>query len=206
MADLLGSILSSMEKPPTIGEEEKKKAKKQREQLEKLQAQEKAAKSKFRKRIVDEVNKFINDSSRTRHKFEAMDKMARTIVTGKEFAPSDEELEAYRRGEEWDPNKAEEMKRLKEAQVEEPSSSQASQKVVPMSNYKDKYKHLIGDTSAKAAAQITTANKAYGFVPSENKRDQRSIEEVQNQIRAKKRQKTEDPTADAAQSSSNEEQ
>ncbi|CAH1240025.1 SPAG7 [Branchiostoma lanceolatum] len=231
MADLLGSILSSMEKPPTIGEEEKKKAKKQREQLEKLQAQEKAAKSKFRKRIVDEVNKFINDSSRTRHKFEAMDKMARTIVHDvvevagltsfsfgedendryvmlfkKEFAPSDEELEAYRRGEEWDPNKAEEIKRLKEAQVEEASSSQVSKKVVPISNYKDKYKHLIGDTSAKAAAQITTANKAYGFVPSENKRDQRSIEEVQNQIRAKKRQKTDDPTAEATQSSSNEEQ
>lgn len=31
----------------------------------------------------------------------------------KEFAPSDEELEAYRKGEEWDPKKAEERRRLK---------------------------------------------------------------------------------------------
>lgn len=31
----------------------------------------------------------------------------------KEFAPSDEELEAYRKGEEWDPQKAEERRRLK---------------------------------------------------------------------------------------------
>lgn len=30
-----------------------------------------------------------------------------------EFAPCDEELEAYRKGEEWDPVKAEERKRLK---------------------------------------------------------------------------------------------
>lgn len=30
-----------------------------------------------------------------------------------EFAPSDEELEAYRRGEEWDPARAEERRRLR---------------------------------------------------------------------------------------------
>lgn len=30
-----------------------------------------------------------------------------------EFAPSDEELDSYRRGEEWDPQKAEEKRKLK---------------------------------------------------------------------------------------------
>lgn len=30
-----------------------------------------------------------------------------------EFAPSDEELEAYRKGEEWDPKVAEQRRRLK---------------------------------------------------------------------------------------------
>ena len=30
-----------------------------------------------------------------------------------EFAPSDEELEAYRKGEEWDPQLAEQRRRLK---------------------------------------------------------------------------------------------
>ena len=34
-------------------------------------------------------------------------------VTVQEFAPSDEELLAYRRGEEWDPEKAKAMARLK---------------------------------------------------------------------------------------------
>lgn len=34
-------------------------------------------------------------------------------VLCQEFAPSDEELEAYRKGEEWDPKLAEQRRRLK---------------------------------------------------------------------------------------------
>lgn len=35
------------------------------------------------------------------------------LVLRQEFAPSDEELEAYRKGEEWDPQVAEQRRRLK---------------------------------------------------------------------------------------------
>ena len=35
------------------------------------------------------------------------------LVLLQEFAPSDEELEAYRKGEEWDPQLAEQRRRLK---------------------------------------------------------------------------------------------
>ncbi len=35
------------------------------------------------------------------------------LVLWQEFAPSDEELEAYRKGEEWDPQLAEQRRRLK---------------------------------------------------------------------------------------------
>ena len=34
---------------------------------------------------------------------------------------------------------------------------------LPLSNYRDKYEHLIGTTSAKDAAAATTANISYGF-------------------------------------------
>lgn len=34
-------------------------------------------------------------------------------LLAQEFAPSDEELDSYRRGEEWDPQKAEEKRKLK---------------------------------------------------------------------------------------------
>lgn len=36
-------------------------------------------------------------------------------------------------------------------------------KIIPNSNYKDKYKHLIGDEAAKKGAKQTTANRSYGF-------------------------------------------
>ncbi|OCT59595.1 hypothetical protein XELAEV_18001017mg [Xenopus laevis] len=134
MADLLGSILSSMERPPQVGDQESRRKAK------------------------------------------------------------DEELEAYRRGEEWDPSKAEEKKKLKELALREAQADalRPPARVSPTSDYKDKYSHLIGKVAAKDAAHTLQANKAYGCVPVANKRDTRSIEEAMNEIRAKKRLKNED--------------
>lgn len=111
------------------------------------------------------------------------------MIFKKEFAPSDEELDSYRHGEEWDPQKAEEKRKLKElAQKQEEEAAQQGPAVVsPASDYKDKYSHLIGKGAAKDAAHMLQANKTYGCVPVANKRDTRSIEEAMNEIRAKKR-------------------
>ena len=43
------------------------------------------------------------------------------------------------------------------------AAAQRPSGIVPASNYKDKYEHLIGKEAAKDAAKITLANKAYGF-------------------------------------------
>uniref|UniRef100_A0A1B8XSH7 Uncharacterized protein n=1 Tax=Xenopus tropicalis TaxID=8364 RepID=A0A1B8XSH7_XENTR len=52
MADLLGSILSSMERPPQVGDQEsRRKAKEQAARLKKLQEHEKRQKVEFRKRV-----------------------------------------------------------------------------------------------------------------------------------------------------------
>ncbi|XP_045346037.1 sperm-associated antigen 7 isoform X1 [Leopardus geoffroyi] len=255
MADLLGSILSSMEKPPSLGDQEsRRKAREQAARLKKLQEQEKQQKVEFRKRMEKEVSDFIQDSRQIKKKFQPMNKIERSIlhdvveVAGltsfsfgeddecryvmifkkvkgpssalpclvfglcppppsggeawgacgpltpafpcpQEFAPSDEELESYRRGEEWDPQKAEEKRKLKElAQRQEEEAAQQGPVVVsPASDYKDKYSHLIGKGAAKDAAHMLQANKTYGCVPVANKRDTRSIEEAMNEIRAKKR-------------------
>ncbi|CAI9566824.1 unnamed protein product [Staurois parvus] len=220
MADLLGSILSSMERPPQVGDQEsRRKAREQAARLKKMQEHEKRQKVEFRKRMEKEVSEFIQDSAQTKKKFQPMGKIERSIlhdvveVAGltsfsfgedeesryvmifkKEFAPCDEELEAYRKGEEWDPVKAEERKRLKEqAQKEaEADALRGPSCVNPNTDYKDKYSHLIGKMAAKDAAHTLQANKAYGCVPVANKRDTRSIEEAMNEIRAKKRLKHDD--------------
>ncbi|XP_069499858.1 sperm-associated antigen 7 [Ambystoma mexicanum] len=217
MADLLGSILSSMERPPTVGDQEsRRKAREQAAKMKKMQEHEKRQKVEFRKLMEKEVTDFIQDTGQMKKKFQAMGKLERSIlhdvveVAGlasfsfgddeesryvmifkKEFAPSDEELEAYRKGEEWDPQKAEEKRKLKElAQREaEEYALRVPATVNPNSNYKDKYSHLIGKEAAKDAAHTLEANKAYGCVPVANKRDTRSIEVAMNEIRAKKRLK-----------------
>ncbi|XP_077172002.1 sperm-associated antigen 7 [Paroedura picta] len=212
--DLLGSILSSMEPPPAMGDREARRAREQTAQLKKLQEQEKRQKVEFRKRMEEVVSKFIQDSSQTKKKFQPMNKVERSIlhdvveVAGltsfsfgddeesryvmifkKEFAPSDDELDTYRRGEEWDPQLAQEKRRLKElAQKQAEEQALRGPKVVnPHSSSRDKYSHLLGQGAAKDAAHILEANKAYGCVPAANKRDTRSIEEAMNEIRAKKR-------------------
>ncbi|XP_051950098.1 sperm-associated antigen 7 homolog [Xyrauchen texanus] len=217
MADLLGSILSSMEKPPTVhNKESRKKAKEQAARLKKMEEDEKRKKTEFRKKMEKEVSNFIQDSTLKKKKYNPMGKIERSIlhdvaeVAGlssfsfgedeesryvmlfkKEFAPSDEELEAYRNGEEWDPQKAEERRRLKEQAALEMEADSHTQKrpASPNSNYRDKYSHLIGTSAAKDAAHTLQANQAYGCVPVANKRDTRSIEEAMNEIRAKKRLK-----------------
>ncbi|KXJ21316.1 Sperm-associated antigen 7-like [Exaiptasia diaphana] len=119
--DLLGSILDSMDAPPkTENKEEKEKKRK----LLKIQKEERKKKAEFRTKIEKDVNDFIQDEKRTRHKYPPMNKIQRTIVHDvaevaglttfsfgedevdryvmlfkKEFPPPDEELEAYRNGE-----------------------------------------------------------------------------------------------------------
>ncbi|XP_014672576.1 PREDICTED: sperm-associated antigen 7 homolog [Priapulus caudatus] len=222
MADLLGSILSSMEKPPVVDDKQRKLAREQKQKIEKQQVEEKAKLQRFRERTQKRIETFIKDSDERRLQFEPMpDKVARTIVHEcaevaglasfsfgqdevdryvmawkKEYAPSDDELLAYRRGEEWNEEKAKQLQEQREREklAEQETANMKSTEFVPHSNYKDKYEKLIGKTAAKDAAIITTANKQYGFVPSENKTDKRSIEETMNQIREKKKKKLERET------------
>ncbi|XP_069775879.1 sperm-associated antigen 7 homolog [Narcine bancroftii] len=221
MADLLGSILSSMEKPPTVGDQEtRRKAREQAARLKKMQEEDKKQKADFRKRMEKLISDFIQSSTQKKKKFDPMNKLERSIlhdvveVAGltsfsfgdddnsryvmifkKEFAPSDEELEAYRSGEEWDPQKAEEKRRSKELaqqEAEEAAKHGPRQDPSPSTDYKQKYSHLIGTVAAKEGAHTLQANKTYGCVPTANKRDTRSIEEAMNEIRAKKKMKVSD--------------
>ncbi|XP_030842670.1 sperm-associated antigen 7-like [Strongylocentrotus purpuratus] len=218
--DLLGSILSSMEKPPSVGEKEKKLAQERKNQIEKMKLEDRKRKNEFRAKVEKEVDAFLNDSARTRLKYPPIDKVYRSIIHDvaevagmtsfsfgeaevdryimlfkKEIPPTEEELNAYKRGEKWDPEEARFLAKKvaeeaeKARQVEE---AREPVKVVPTSDYKAKYKDLIGEESAKDAARHLTPNKQFGFVPSENKRDKRSVEETLDAIRAKKQKKYDD--------------
>ncbi|XP_025418953.1 sperm-associated antigen 7-like, partial [Sipha flava] len=124
--DLLGSIMESMEKPPTVDTKEKLRQKKAQEAFLKQQNKEKERMIKFRNETEIKVTKFVQDDNQTRLKFPPLNKVLRNIVHEisedagmlaysfgeeevdryimvfkKDFPPSEDELNALRNGQEW---------------------------------------------------------------------------------------------------------
>lgn len=123
-----------------------------------------------------------------------------SVVYSKDNLPSEDELSVRRSGGIWDEEKAAEMalehianKRQAALQLEEENNRKRKRGKEELSGtfYKQKYAHLIGEDAALNAAQKTNMNKSYGEVPSENKKDQRSIEQTMADIKAKKMKKAE---------------
>ncbi|OXU21981.1 hypothetical protein TSAR_006752, partial [Trichomalopsis sarcophagae] len=112
------------------------------------------------------------------------------VIFKKEYAPSEEQLSVLRNGGEWNEEIAQKLQRQKIEQIKQKDlmrCQKEKQKFIPNSNYKDKYEHLIGKEAALEAAKKTEANSNYGCVPSQNKKDQRSIEQTLADIKEKKR-------------------
>ncbi|CAK1585900.1 unnamed protein product [Parnassius mnemosyne] len=123
-----------------------------------------------------------------------------SVVYAKDRGPSEDELTVRRAGGIWNEDKAAEMalrniEMQKQAALENEEEKNRKRKhgkeELSGTFYKQKYAHLIGEEAALGAAQKTNVNKSYGEVPSENKKDQRSIEQTMADIRAKKMRKAE---------------
>ncbi|XP_055621692.1 sperm-associated antigen 7 homolog [Toxorhynchites rutilus septentrionalis] len=217
--DLLGSILGSMDKPPTRDKKEREIIEKQKKELEQMKNKERDELNRFRKYAEERLGRLVKDSNRRFMEFQPLDKVHRTVVHDiaeiaglvamsfgvegvdryivvykKEHMPSEEELAVRRNGDPWNKQTAEaytqrrkQQKLLEEERQKKPLKE--AEIAVPVSNYKDKYAHLIGQEAALEAAKKTETNKSYGYVPSENKRDIRSIEQTMADIQAKKKLK-----------------
>lgn len=129
------------------------------------------------------------------HSFGQEDIDRHVVIWKKEFTPCEDEINALKQGKEWDPIKnAKEKEELKlqeeldahEAQMYEKTKKQ---KFVPRNNYQQKYEHLIGSEEEFKVAKKAEANsdRSFGMVSAESKKDRRTVEQVQAEIRAKKR-------------------
>ncbi|KAK7081077.1 Sperm-associated antigen 7 [Halocaridina rubra] len=219
--DLLDSIMSKMDKPPAVNDRHKQMMREQQKAVEEAKNKERKRLAQFRKHIEERINRFIQNVSLTKKEFEPMDRVARSIVRDvadiaglttyafgvedvdrhvmvfkKEHPLTEEELEAYKNGEEWDPEKYKESVKLKEQQKLEDEIRTQKLRNDPGSNkFIEKYERLVGKETGKEAARILEVNKQFGFVRSELKKDKRTIEETLADIRAKK-QKREQPGTD----------
>ncbi|XP_068618360.1 sperm-associated antigen 7 homolog [Battus philenor] len=122
------------------------------------------------------------------------------VIYTKDRGPSEDELTVRRAGGVWSEDKAAEMalrhiemQRQAALENEEEKNRKRKHGKEELSGtfYKQKYAHLIGQEAALDAAHKTNVNKSYGEVPSENKKDLRSIEQTMADIRAKKMRKAE---------------
>lgn len=88
------------------------------------------------------------------------------MIFKKEHAPSEDQLNTLRRGEEWNEEVAKRLKEERERKAKEEMEYAKSRKrkenFVPNNYYKDKYQHLIGKEAALEAARKTEANSSYG--------------------------------------------
>nr|ACO15668.1 Sperm-associated antigen 7 [Caligus clemensi] len=223
--DLLGSILGSMNGPPSsvLSEKEKERRKRMKAYQEKMKEKHRCEMEAFRSKMEKEVEVFLQECPSEKSKtFPTMNQVQRSMlkdiseVAGlvafsfgeeevdrhvvlwkMEFSPSEEELACIRRGEKYDPiefARRKEMLKEQERQEQEerdkisdPKSSSTTPVPSSKSSYLNKFKGRI-DTSSPEAVN---AKKSYGMVSAESKKDKRTVEEVQAEIRAKKRAKLE---------------
>eukprot|EP00731_Ephydatia_muelleri_P031591 Em0023g98a len=202
-----------MEKPPAPSDKDKKLAKELKARQQKEEADQMKKIEKFRTDVTKEVGQFLSTDQR-RLDFPPMGKVYRAIIHElaeanglsayaftvegedekrmvlfkKDHPPSELELQAIKRGEEYDPTKSVENVQTEPLVVERHVEDKGEE---PAINYHDKYKHIIGDTCAVKSAIKMEPNKVFGYVPSANKRDLRSIEQTLNDMRHRKKQKLE---------------
>ncbi|CAG4962991.1 unnamed protein product [Colias eurytheme] len=137
--DLLGSILNSMQKPPTASEAQKNAMRKQKEAIEKKQKENKIIINKFRQRVEDKISDFIKDGTKPHLAFDPMEQMYRSIIRDvaetagvqvfsfgqegvdrysvvylKDKGPSEDEVAVRKNGGIWDEEKAIEMAKRRE--------------------------------------------------------------------------------------------
>lgn len=227
--DLLDSILSGMEKPPTVKKPEIKD-KEKREKFEKMQKQKQEAErrqkemiDKFRNDISKRIKAFVespttDDPKTTKLELKPMSKIFRSIVheTCEEHEddivvhsfgtedvdkhcviwkrgsePCEEEIRAMKLGIEYKPKTNDGDDDGDDSQNKSGSSQGKTDE--GKDKFWSKYEKIIGENaSGVESARAAMPAKQYGCVPIENKKDQRSIEQMIDDIRKSKKQKTTD--------------
>jgi len=133
------------------------------------------------------------------HSFGQEDVDRHVVLWKQEFPPSEDEINTLKQGKEWDPilnAKEKEEERLRqelEAKEDKLYQQSKKKKFVPRgNNYQHKYEHLIGSEEDFKVAKKAEVNsdRSFGMVSAESKKDRRTVEQVQAEIRAKKRANT----------------
>lgn len=144
--------------------------------------------SKFQRSIVRETCE-EHEEEIVVHSFGDEEVDRHCIIWKVNFEPFEDEIRAMKLGVEYKPPKKEDDESEDETK-EEASGSKTSE---GKDKFWAKYEKIIGENaSGVESARVALPAKQYGCVPIENKKDQRSIEQMIDEIRKTKKQKTTD--------------
>uniref|UniRef100_A0A182PVB7 R3H domain-containing protein n=1 Tax=Anopheles epiroticus TaxID=199890 RepID=A0A182PVB7_9DIPT len=191
--DLLGTILGSMDKPPTTPKKDVNMYEKQRKEYESMKNKQREELNRFRQYVEERLGRFMKDDNRHYLEFQPLDQVFRSIVHDvaetaglsgmsfgmegeryivvykKEHLPCEDELNARKSGEVWNKDVAEqyaERRRLQRLQKssEHNDSAQTSVEIdKPVSTCSKKYKHLFGKDTEIEVVGKTKINTSYGY-------------------------------------------
>jgi len=131
------------------------------------------------------------------HSFGVEDEDRHSVLWKKEDPPCDDELACLKSGKAWDPDQNERDKQeklrleiLEEKELKERIKKNKKPFVPNKTNYREKYQHLI---AAEATVEAVKAGggleKSFGLVSAEEKKDRRTMEQIQADIKAKRKAK-----------------
>lgn len=209
----------TIRKPEIKDKEKREKFEKMQKQRQEAERKHKEMLNRFRHDISKRIRAFVNlpttdDPKSTKYVLKPMNKIFRSIVHEaceehendivvhsfgteevdrhciiwkKGYEPCEEEIRSMKIGVEYKPSNAEDD----EDDDNEPEASSSGQNEEGKDKFWAKYEKIIGENaSGVESAKVALPAKQYGCVPIQNKKDQRSIEEMINDIRKNKKQKT----------------
>lgn len=114
------------------------------------------------------------------------------VIWKRGFEPCEDEIRAMKLGVEYKPANEGDVDEDNESPVNEAQSS-SSKTIEGKDKFWTKYEKIIGENaSGLESARVIEPAKQYGCVPVANKKDQRSVEQMIDDIRKSKKQKTSD--------------
>jgi len=147
-----------------------------------------AAMTKYERSVVHDVSEVTG--SIVAHSFGMEDEDRHVVLWRKEDPPTEDEINCLKGGKAWDAdaNEREKQEKLKldilnEKEKKERLKNEKKPFEPTKGSYRDKYQHLIGDAKDK----IGKVNQSFGFVSAEEKKDRRTMEQIQADIRAKRK-------------------
>jgi len=150
--------------------------------------------TKYERSVVHDVAEVAG--SVVAHSFGVEDEDRHSVLWKKEDPPCDDELACLKAGKAWDPaqNEREKQEKLRLdilEEKEEKERAKNNKKFVPKTNYREKYQHLIGAEATVVKPGDASRSATFGLVSAEEKKDRRTMEQIQADIKAKRKARAE---------------